>query len=85
MDKINIVENALITGLMPVFKLENINIVIVVDPGPLKKLAIIKSSNDNANIKIQQYTIAGIITGRYILNNILVLPIPKSLAASSRV
>ena len=48
-----IVASAFISGLKPNRILEKINIGKVVDPGPVTKLAITKSSSDRQNAKSQ--------------------------------
>lgn len=80
---INNVENAFIIGSIPVLRLENIIVVIVFVPGPLRKLVIIRSSRDSVKIKTQHESIEGIIIGRVTLNKICIWLAPRSLAASS--
>jgi putrescine transport system permease protein len=62
----NKTEKALIIGLMPILMFENNKSESVVDPGPVKKLAITKSSSDRVNASIHPVTIDRIMIGNFI-------------------
>ena len=77
-----IVASAFISGLKPNRILEKINIGKVVDPGPVTKLAITKSSSDRQNAKSQPERRPGARRGRVIALITLKGFAPKSAAAS---
>src|SRR5665811_2502312 len=56
----------------------------VVAPGPVVKLAITRSSSESENASIQPAAMAGAISGKVIVKNVLSGGQPRSIAASSR-
>ena len=60
-----IVASAFISGLKPNLILEKIKIGNVVDPGPVTKLAITKSSSDRQNAKSHPDRSPGAVDGGY--------------------
>lgn len=82
--RINIVAKAFIAGVTPTLTFENIKIGRVVDPGPVKKLAITKSSKDNVNAKSQPDKIDLARIGIFILKKTVNGFAPRFKAASSR-
>ena len=79
-----IVASAFISGLRPNLILEKIKIGNVVDPGPVTKLAITKSSSDRQNAKSHPEKRPGARRGRVIALITLKGFAPKSAAASSK-
>ena len=80
---INIVARALMQGLMLILTLEKIVIGNVVEPGPERKLAMTRSSNDNVNAKSHPESMDFAITGILICKNTVSGRAPRSSAASS--
>ena len=78
-----IVASAFMSGLRPKRILEKIKIGNVVDPGPVTKLAITKSSSDRQNAKSHPDSRPGARRGRVIELITLKGFAPKSAAASS--
>ncbi|GHT89444.1 hypothetical protein FACS1894113_4600 [Alphaproteobacteria bacterium] len=61
-----IVANAFIVGLTPILTFEKTIIGSVVEPGPVRKLAITRSSRDSVNAKSQPVRIDLVIIGSFI-------------------
>ena len=77
------VAKALITGVIPTLIFENISIGKVVAPGPVKKLAITKSSSDIMNASIQLDSIDLLNIGNFIFQKTTNGLAPKFNADSS--
>ena len=76
--------NAFIAGDRPMRTFEKINMGKVVEPGPVRKLAMTRSSNENVNASSQPDSSALKINGILIFKNTVNGLAPRFMAASSK-